>query len=156
MITIKNFLKDIEVRRLNLIIAEEEKKTSGEIKVLIVQSCRKFPGLTLRSRTKNRANREFFELGLDHTRDHTGILLMLSLNEKRIEVRAGKSINNLVQEKTWKIVVREMKHFLKKRRYQPAFAVEFGIRIIGNILSLKFPAKDDDVNEIPNEIIFKE
>ena len=152
MITIDNFLNPEEVQRINATIALAEKSTAGEIKPLVVQDSSSFPG-DVKERTLTRANAEFFIEGLDHTTGHTGILIMISLEERRVEVRAGKSISEFYDQKRWKVVVDTITSGIKKG--DAAEGICDAIIMVGRILSKHFPIQPGDVNEIPDTIIFK-
>ena len=47
----------------------------------------------------------FSEHGLHYTRDHTGILILVSLVEHRVEVLADRGINAKVEKRTWDEIV---------------------------------------------------
>ena len=150
----KNFLDPQEVQALNDMVAEAEKLTAGEIKVLVVQNSGKFPGDLDADRTQSRANQEFFELGLNHTQNSTGILIMISLDERRVEVRAGKAIDEFYDQSMWQAIVDKITSEIKAK--DPAKGICEAIAMAGDILSEHFPIHVGDVNEIPNDIVFKE
>jgi len=135
-------------------IAKAEKITAGEIKVLIVQNSSKFPGKTNEKRTEARANHEFFNLGLNHTKDHTGILIMLSIDERRVEIRAGQSINKFHDQETWQELADVIVAGMKENK--PEVGICETVNMAGIILAEHFPIQPDDVNEISDEVVFKE
>ncbi|MEJ2699970.1 MAG: TPM domain-containing protein, partial [Desulfuromonadales bacterium] len=47
----------------------------------------------------------FLEKGLHHTRDHTGVLILICLLERRVHVLADRGINAVVPPDTWKEIV---------------------------------------------------
>ena len=55
----------------------------------------------------------FTEHGLHYTKDHTGILLFVSLLEHRVEVLADRGINEKVEPGTWDEVVAMLKTGLR-------------------------------------------
>jgi len=151
---IQNFLNQQEVAAVNNAVAEAEKKTSGEIKILVVKSSADFLGKSADQRADARADYEFFDLGLDHTRDNTGILIMISLAERRVVVRASSTIDQFYDQSTWQTVVDVALKGI--RNDDSASGICNAVQMCGEILSNHFPRQPDDVNEIPDEIVFKE
>lgn len=151
---LQKFLNPQEIQAINRGVSAAEKKTAGEIKVLVVKSSASFKGKTGKHKTETRANYEFFELGLDHTRDNTGILIMISLAERRVVVRASETINEFYDKETWQAIVDTVIEGIKNN--DPASGICSAIEKCGIILSRRFPIKSDDVNEISDEIVFKE
>jgi uncharacterized membrane protein len=154
MATINVFLGKKEIERINASVTAAEKNTAGEIKILVVQNSSSFSGKTPEERAEIRGNEEFFELGLDHTKDNTGILIMISLDERRVVVRAGKAINDHYDQKTWQGIVDTVISGIKDG--SPEKGICESVMKVGKILSRHFPIRPDDINEIPDEIIFKE
>lgn len=149
-----DFLTQEEQVAVEGMIATAEKVTSGEIKVCVVQSSKGYSGFTKKKRVNNRADKEFFELGLDHTVEHTGILVMISLDERMVAVRAGRSIAEKCDISVWNEVVAEIIDGIKKG--QNAEGLCIAVAHMGAILSEHFLPSDDNPDEISNEIIFKE
>ena len=150
----RNFLTEGEAKRINLAVAAAEKNTAGEIKVLVVQNSTYFPGENDSDKVWSRVDEEFFELGLDHTKDHTGILIMISLDERQVVVAAGRAINEFYAQETWQGIVDMIISGIKTG--DPAKGICDAVMTAGEILADHFPVKPDDINEIPDEIVFKE
>ncbi len=93
----------------------------------------------------------FLENGLHQTRDRTGILILISLFERRVHVLADSGINARVPEKTWDEVVATITSGLKKG--DACAALCESIEKCGDLLEENFPVKKDDTNELPNLII---
>lgn len=151
---LERFLDRAGIRAVNDAVTEAEKKTAGEIKILVVQSSSNFSGGSDEEKTKLRANHEFFELGLDHTQGNTGILIMISLDERRVEVRAGQAIDEFYDQAMWQIIVDTIISGIKCG--DVAQGICNAVAMSGDILSEHFPIQSDDINEIPNEIVLKE
>ncbi|HUC98667.1 MAG TPA: TPM domain-containing protein [Candidatus Polarisedimenticolaceae bacterium] len=93
----------------------------------------------------------FTEHGLHYTRDHTGILILVSLLEHRVEVLADRGINEKVPPGTWNEVVEILTAGLKSRDPGDAFCKAVGR--CGEILATHFPRQADDRDELPNKIV---
>ena len=95
----------------------------------------------------------FSEHGLHYTRDHTGILILVSLLEHRVEVLADRGINAKVETGTWQEVVNVLTEGLKSNQACDAFCK--AIVRCGEILATHFPRKADDKDELPNRLVIK-
>ncbi len=101
--------------------------------------------------TREKALVSFLEQGLHETRDKTGILILISLFERRVVVLADSGINAKVPEHTWDEIVAMIVPGLKKG--QPCDAICQAISRCGELLSDHFPRKEDDTDELPNLIL---
>ncbi len=93
----------------------------------------------------------FTEHGLHYTRDHTGILILVSLLEHRVEVLADRGINEKVPPETWNEIVNTITTGLKSRRACEAFCK--AVQRCGDILATHFPRQSDDRDELPNKLV---
>ncbi|WP_020677736.1 TPM domain-containing protein [Geopsychrobacter electrodiphilus] len=100
---------------------------------------------------KERAIVAFLENGLHHTRDETGILILLSLFERRVYVLADRGINNAVAHDTWDGVVDTITRGMLQG--DACSALCSAIETCGQLLQENFPVKTDDTDELPNLII---
>jgi putative membrane protein len=89
--------------------------------------------------------------GLHRTRDHTGILIFVSLLEHEVEVLADKGINEKVAAGTWDEIVRILTAELKGGR--PAEGFCSAIERCGAILAEHFPRANDDKDELANRLV---
>ena len=93
-------------------------------------------------KVRRRAELAFYEHGLHKTRDGTGILIMASLLERRVQVLADKAINERVPPGTWDDLVREMTQGIKDGRPTEAFCR--AITSCGDLLARHFPVNPGD------------
>lgn len=89
--------------------------------------------------------------GLHHTRDHTGVLIFVSLFEHRVEVLADQGINAKVSPGTWEELVQLLTAGLKSGAACDAFCK--AIERCGEILASHFPRPPDDQDELPNRLV---
>jgi putative membrane protein len=99
----------------------------------------------------NRCMAAFTEHGLHYTRDHTGILILVSLLEHRVEVLADRGINEKVAPGTWNEVVEILTAGLKSPHPGDAFCK--AVERSGEILAAHFPRQADDRDELPNKLV---
>jgi putative membrane protein len=93
----------------------------------------------------------FSQHGLHYTRDHTGILILVSLLEHRVEVLADRGINAKVEAGTWQEVVNDLTAGLKSGQACDGFCK--AITRCGEILATHFPRQSDDKDELPNRLV---
>ncbi len=107
----------------------------------------------LSTETREKALVSFLEQGLHETRDKTGILILVSLFERRVVVLADSGINAKVPEHTWDEIVAMIVPGLKSG--QACTALCNAITRCGELLTDNFPRKSDDTDELPNLILPK-
>lgn len=147
---IYKFMNDDELLRISNKIKAEEAKTAGEICVSIKEH-RSF--LQRNKSVMKLAEEEFFKLGIDKTRDKTGIIIFFLLEAREFYILADEGINVKVAEKTWDKIKDEMQnHFLEGRFSE---GIIHGVDRVGKILSEHFPVKKDDTNEISDRVILE-
>jgi putative membrane protein len=93
----------------------------------------------------------FFNRGLYRTRDQSGVLVLISVFERRVWVLADKGINTKVSEDQWDMIVQMITDGIRQKR--PASAICEAVEKIGRILKTHFPIKPDDTDELKNLII---
>ena len=96
---------------------------------------------------------QFFDQGLYRTRDETGVLVLISVFERRVWVLADRGINTRVAEGQWDDIVSTITDGIKQQR--PADAICAAVEKIGDLLQTHFPIKPDDSDELKNLIIEK-
>jgi putative membrane protein len=90
----------------------------------------------------------FFELGLSSTRDHTGILLYVTLLEHQVVVLADRGIDAHVEPGTWDGVVEHILAGIRSGRAEEGLCE--AIARCADLLATRFPPRADDVNELPD------
>ena len=103
-------------------------------------------------KVRRRAELAFYEHGLHKTREGTGILIMASLLERRVQVLADKAINDKVPPGTWDNLVQELIQGIKAGRPTEAFCQ--AIARCGDLLAQHFPARPgDNPDELADDLI---
>lgn len=93
----------------------------------------------------------FFSRGLYRTRDATGVLIFISVFERRVWLLADHGINAKVPQGQWDATVSRITDGIRQKR--PAAAIIEGIQSVGRQLKTQFPVKSDDTDELRNLII---
>lgn len=101
-----------------------------------------------------RAVQAFFSRDLHATKDRTGILVMASLLEHRVEILADTGINAKVSKDTWQGIVADMIGKIKSGDLTEGFCT--AVRECGEFLAKDFPGTHDNPNEISDKIIIED
>ncbi|HAY35305.1 MAG TPA: TPM domain-containing protein [Ignavibacteria bacterium] len=144
---IRKYLSDDNLDTIVKKIYEAESKTSGEIR-LSIRTKRGYREKDLTPREL--AVAEFFNLGMNETRDKTGVLFYILFDEHRYEIIADAGINSRISDEEWKTLTSHITEYFKKEKYLEG--ILFVIEKIGSKLTEEFPVKSGDINELPNEV----
>jgi uncharacterized membrane protein len=147
----KNLVKKLftkeDLAAIAAAISEAEKTTAGEIRVSIRQKRR---WRERKLSIEEMARREFHDLGMTKTKDQTGILIFLLMDERKFFILADEGIHTKVEEAAWTRIAEEMSsHFSKKNFHQ---GMIHGVQAVSRVLSQFFPRKVNDTNELPNDV----
>jgi uncharacterized membrane protein len=123
-------------------IRAAEKKTSGEIKVHVEANCRGKPW--------SRALELFGKLGLQKTRERNAVLIYVAVRSKKYALIGDAGIHEEVGSAFWSEAAGRMQGAF--RRGALGDGLVGAVEAIGERLAQKFPPRDDDTNEIPDDI----
>ncbi len=140
--------EDLEV--ITSAINEVEKSTSGEVRVSIRQK-RKWKERKLS--IEDIAKAEFQLLGMTKTKERTGVLIFILLEDKKFYIYADEGINAKVEMETWQTIANNMSQHFSQKHF--CDGVIYGIKAVGEKLYIHFPRRPDDENELPNEVKVK-
>ncbi len=124
-----------------------EENTSGEVKVSIFE---KRPKGTSQMSLSELAYAEFRNLGLEKTRDRTGVLLFILLSERQFQILADVGISAKVEQKVWDEIAGQLVNKFKNGEYLSG--VVTAVMSIGEVLAGWFPRKADDTNELADDV----
>ncbi|RMF24057.1 MAG: TPM domain-containing protein [Bacteroidetes bacterium] len=139
-----NFFSKEDERRIIEAIREAEGRTSGEIRVHLEP---KVNGDPLEA-----AAAVFHRLKMDRTAERNGVLIFLVPKEHKFAIFGDKGIHEKVPPGFWEEVRDIMREHFRQGRF--ADGVCEGIRRAGEKLATYFPRKDDDINELTDEISY--
>lgn len=109
------------------------------------------PKGTAARRVRARALMLFRASAEARTRDATGVLLYLSLDEHRAELIADAAIHSRVAPEVWGAAMAAL--ITATRDGRPGDGMAEAIRQIGIVLTEHFPPRADDTNELPDRLI---
>jgi len=95
----------------------------------------------------------FYKHGLHRTCGETGIIIFISLFEKKVWVLGDRGINEKIGEGSWEEIASGIASGIKNKRQTDAICE--AIDQVGSILQKHFPIKHDDKDELKNLILEK-
>jgi len=101
-------------------------------------------------KVEERAMQHYMQSGISYTRDRTGILIFVSYLEKRVVLLADTGINEKIEQHEWQKIVDHIIAGIKDE--QLTRNLVDAIEDCGKLLQKHFPIKDDDTNELDNDI----
>ena len=144
----KKYLSKEDLKAISNAIAEVEKQTSGEIRVVARhQRHRKEKALSLH----DLALQEFHHLGMEKTRDRIGVLVLILFAERQFQIVADEGIHTKVEIGTWETLVVKMSSHFKDGKYRDG--IIHVVQEVGSLLSRHFPRSAGDTNELSNDVI---
>ncbi|MCB0770086.1 MAG: TPM domain-containing protein [Flavobacteriales bacterium] len=142
--TAERFLTDAEKKQVKAAIAAAELRTSGEIRVHLEDH--------IEEDVLDHAAFVFEELDMHRTRDRNGVLIYLSVVDRKVAVIGDAGINAVVPEGFWTDVVAILKLHLAAGHHGQGIAE--AVHHVGEKLVSFFPLLHDDTDELPNEISY--
>lgn len=139
-------LNEDEQERVVDAISVAENKTSGEIRVVVENVV----GDGINAIEK--AQQYFEDLKMHKTIMRNGVLIYLAIADHQFAIIGDEGINSRVSPDFWENTKNHMLEHFRRGDYV-AGLVE-GIHDAGEQLQYYFPRKEDDVNELPNDIYF--
>jgi len=143
-VSAKNFFTEEDKRKIVLAIKEAEKNTSGEIRIHIENKC---PGDPV-----DRALYWFGKLKMHQTELRNGVLFYLAVKSRKFAIIGDEGINKAVPDDFWEKIKEKMAAHFKKGEFTEGLVK--GILDAGEALKKYFPYKQDDVNELSDDISF--
>ncbi len=102
---------------------------------------------------EEQAMQEFFGLGLHQTEARTGVLLFVSLFERRVVVIGDSGIDEKIDKEHWVETDQAILDGVKEGRLGDGLVA--GIRRCASVLEEHFPWKEGDRNEIPDRLVVR-
>jgi putative membrane protein len=109
------------------------------------------PAATKHRRVRRRAIAIFKAAAEKRTAGKTGILIYLSLAERRAEIIADEAILKVTDDHTWGEAMTELLGNVREGRVGDGIAA--AVERVGVVLSEHFPRSAADLNEIPDKLI---
>lgn len=141
----KKFLSKAESERINSAIKEAEGKTTGEIKVVIARHCW--------GKLAVKAAKIFRQLGLDKTKERNCVLILFVVTNREFLIHGDQGIHEQVGQGFWDDIRDKMAAAFRQDEFGDG--ISRGVSLIGERLSEYFPYQREDIDEISDEIVYK-
>jgi putative membrane protein len=105
----------------------------------------------LHESVRERAVRAFYEKGLYRTRHETGILIFISLFERKVWILGDRGINSRIAPESWQMLAQTLTTGIRDGRACDALCGV--IASCGEELARHFPREADDRNELADELL---
>lgn len=127
-------------------IQQAEKDTSGEIRIHFENHTKK--------EILDRAAQVFAELKMHKTALRNGVLIYIVLEDKKLAILGDAGLNAKVPANFWDGIKNRMVE--KFKAGQVCEGICEAVREAGVQLKTYFPCQEDDVNELPDDLSFKD
>jgi putative membrane protein len=105
----------------------------------------------MEAQVKEAAEIQFYQKGVYRTREETGVLIFVSVFERKVWVLSDRGINAKIPEGYWKDVVDLIVEGIRSGR--PAESICRAVAQVSDVLAEKFPVRADDTDELKNLIV---
>ena len=133
---------DIEKEDIDQAIKNAEIDSSCEFKVHVDRYCHEETG--------KRSRDLFYELGVDRTKGHNGILFYAVLDCRKFIIQTDKALEENLPEGFWDEIYHIMLVHFRKEDY--AHGISEAIQKTGEKLKFYYPWLKDDRNEVSDEL----
>ena len=140
--TAEDFLSETERQRVSAAINAAEMRTSGEIRVHLEDH--------IEDDVLDHAAFVFEELDMHKTKDRNGVLIYVSVSDRKVAVIGDKGINERVPVNFWNDVLAVLRtHFAAGSR---ADGICEAVAMVGEKLLAFHPHQRDDRDELSNDV----
>lgn len=139
------FLSADAIERLTECIREQERKTTGEIRLFIESSCPYMDPV-------RRAGEVFSHLKMHHTNDRNGVLIYMAYRDKDFALFADAALYAKLEVSFFKQESVRLAHHFHAQQFEQG--IRECIESTGQQLNRFFPWHGETKNELPDEIVF--
>ena len=139
-----SILTSVEQAQIQHAIAAAELKTTGEIRIHIDRKCGIDP--------LAKATKLFLSMGMDKTQNRNAALIYLATEDQKVAIVGDVELNKVVPPQFWDDECALMISHFKQGNLAAGLCA--GIEEVGKELANYFPAENDEMNELTNDISF--
>lgn len=129
-------------RRVEQAIAEAERGTSAELRVHLEERCKEDP--------LDRASFIFEKLEMHRTAERNGVLIYVAFSDRKLAILGDAGIHAHLHQETWTSVKDNMIARFAQGEFEQGLCE--AVAAIGSKLSIHFPYREGDRNELPNTV----
>jgi uncharacterized membrane protein len=127
-------------------IRKAELLTSGEIRVYIAKHCKEDP--------LEKASIVFQKLKMQNTALRNAVLILVCPNARKAAILGDIGINSIIESDFWDSTLSELISYCSKDLITEGICK--AVDKVGNLIKLKYPYQEGDINELENEIILED
>lgn len=135
-------LPKIDHARVVAAIGEAEKRTSGEIRVVVAQAKTDDPIAAARL--------HFEKLGMENTIARNGVLIFVAPASRNLAVVGDSGVHSLGGDGFWQSIVATLTDHFHRGEFTEG--IVHGVERVGEFLARHFPPQPGDKNELSDEI----
>ncbi len=139
---VRAFLSDDDLEAVARAVAEAEGHTSAEVRVHLDHSCE---GDALQQAIK-----VFKRLGMHKTTARSGVLVYVSVTDRKLAVIGDSGIHERVGEAYWRGLVAAVRE--RMRQQQSRDGLIHAVAEVGRELGRHFPRRPGDKNELSDQV----
>lgn len=139
----KEFVSRLDVAKIVEAIREVERGSTAEIRVHIQPRA-------IGGDIRHVAQKTFERLGMTKTEARNGVLLFIASEDQQFAIIGDKGIHDFGGQELWEGIVARLMDAFRASRFTDGI-IE-AVQAVGGRLSLHFPYRAGDLDELPNEI----
>jgi len=139
---VRAFLSEEDLAAIARAVRQAEARTSAEVRVHLDHTCEED--------ALQRAVKIFERLGMHRTAERHGVLIYVSVTDRKLAVIGDAGIHERVGEAYWRELVDAVRDRLRQQRSREGLI--HAVEQIGETLSRHFPRRPDDVNELSDDV----
>ena len=109
------------------------------------------PSFYKKDMARKYAHTQFENLRLNRTKTEHALMFFVSIDEKYVEIIANEKISKEVSNDYWQVIVDEFTENVKNGDLSGGYLK--AIDTCSTFLIKEFPIQNDDINELPNDVI---
>jgi uncharacterized membrane protein len=126
-------------------VKQAEKQTSGEVRVFIESKCSYVNAI-------DRAKELFDKLDMHNTEERNAVIVYVAIKHRQLAIFGDAGIYEKVGQKFWDEQLKQMLQYFNREDFVEGIATV--VSEIGEALHQHFPYQKNDVNELPDDIVF--
>lgn len=126
-------------------VRQAEKQTSGEVRVFIESKCSYVNAI-------DRAKELFEKLDMHKTEERNAVIVYVAIKHRQLAIFGDAGIYEKVGQKFWDEQLKQMLQHFNREDFVEGIATV--VNHIGQALYQHFPYQKNDVNELPDDIVF--
>lgn len=127
-------------------IRKVERATTAEIRLRVERKCEGDP--------LQRCRILLDQLGITQTKDRTGMIIYLSIEDHKVGIFGDQKVHELVGDEGWQTACKELQRRFKAGEFVAGICET--IQAFGSTFSKHFPPRGENPNELPDEPSYEE